>query len=459
MGNCPVAFRSAASLQKARAQAITAAGVSKDAIAKATCWFLRCFCRTLAPELSRILTTISLESQFTNSHSNNIVKQTNYLMTNLKTALIGTGFMGKVHAENLRRLGTVEIASVAGSSVERARQFGNSIGVNRTTGNYKELLEDSSIHAVHVLTPNALHHPICRAALQAGKHVLCEKPFTVSVQQARELVDLAAETGRANCIQHNLRYYPVVQQIRRMIEAGDLGEILIVQGTYSQDWLLYDTDWNWRVQTQANGDLRAMGDIGSHWMDMIQHVTGLRITELCADLATFHRTRRKPKGSVQTFAGKTLQPADYEIVSIDTDDFGSVLLRLGDRARGAFTVSQMSAGRKNMFTIDLYGTKAGVAWNQERPDELWIGRRNSPNQIILKDPALLYPQAAAYADLPGGHSEGYDDTHKQVFKRFYARVADPSAPLDYPTFEDGLLGMQLLEKVAESSQKRGWVTV
>jgi predicted dehydrogenase len=377
----------------------------------------------------------------------------------LKTALIGTGFMGKVHAENLRRLGTVEITSIAGSSEQRARDFAKSIGVSRATGNYQDLLKDPSIDAVHVLTPNALHYPICRAALQAGKHVLCEKPFTVTVDQARELVDLAAKTKLANCIQHNLRYYPMVQQIRRMIEAGDLGEILIVQGTYSQDWLLYDTDWNWRVDAKDNGRLRAMGDIGSHWMDMIQHVTGLRITELCADLATFHSTRRRPKGSVETFAGKKLETGDYETVPIDTDDFGSVLLRLGDCARGAFTVSQMSAGRKNMFTIEIYGTKAGVSWNQERPDELWIGRRNSPNQIMVKDPALLYPQAAAYADLPGGHSEGYDDTHKQVFKRFYARVADLSAPVEYPTFEDGLWGMRLLEKVAESSQNRGWVTV
>jgi predicted dehydrogenase len=375
----------------------------------------------------------------------------------LKTALIGTGFMGKVHAENLRRLGNVEIVAVAGSSHERAREFGNSIGVNRATGNYQELLEDSSIAAVHVLTPNVLHAPVCRAALKAGKHVLCEKPFTVSLDQARELVDLAAEAGVANCIQHNLRYYPVVQQIRRMIEAGDLGEILIVQGTYSQDWLLYDTDWNWRVDATENGALRAMGDIGSHWMDLIQHVTGLRIAELCADLATFHRTRRKPKGSVETFTGQQLEASDYESVAIDTDDFGSVLLRLGDRARGAFTVSQMSAGRKNRFTIDIYGTKAGVSWNQERPDELWIGQRNSPNQIIVKDPTLLYPQAAAYADLPGGHSEGYDDTHKQVFKRFYARVADPAAPVEYPTFEDGILGMHLLETVAESAKQRRWV--
>ncbi len=145
---------------------------------------------------------------------------------------------------------------------------------------------------------------------------------------------------------------------------------------------------------------------------------------MCADLATFHKTRRRPKGSVETFAGKKLQPNDYETVPIDTEDFGSVLLHLGDRARGAFTVSQMSAGRKNMFTVEIYGTKAGVAWNQERPDELWIGQRDRPNQILLKDPALLYPRAAAFADLPGGHSEGYDDTHKQVFKRFYARVAD-----------------------------------
>jgi predicted dehydrogenase len=380
-------------------------------------------------------------------------------MKKLKTAIIGTGFMGKVHAENVRRLGNVEIAAVAASSDEKARQFGQSIGVERTTGDYQTLLKDPEINAVHVLTPNALHHSMCKAALGAGKHVLCEKPFTLTSAEARELVDLAARTGLTNCIQHNLRYYPVVQQIRRMIEAGDLGEILIVQGTYSQDWLLYDTDWNWRIDSKANGALRAMGDIGSHWMDMIQHLTGLRITAMCADLATFHKTRKRPKGSIETFAGKTLKPEDYQAVPIDTEDFGAVLVHLGDRARGTFTVSQMSAGRKNMFTFDIYGTKAGVSWNQERPDELWIGQRNMPNGIIVKDPSLLYPKAAAYADLPGGHSEGYDDTHKQVFKHFYAKVADPSAPLDFPTFQDGLIGMQLLEKVVESSKKNGWVTV
>jgi predicted dehydrogenase len=349
--------------------------------------------------------------------------------------------------------------AVAGSNSERAKHFGNSIGVSRATGNYQELLEDSTIDAVHVLTPNVMHYAMCRAALEAGKNVLCEKPFTVTVQEAQTLVALAGRTTLANCLQHNLRFYPVVQQMRCMIQAGGLGEILIVQGTYSQDWLLYDTDWNWRVNAEENGALRAMGDIGSHWMDAIQHVTRLRITELCAELATFHETRKKPRGSVETFAGKSMQPGDYDTVRIDTEDFGAVLVRLGNRARGAFTVSQMSAGRKNMFTMEIYGTKAGVSWNQERPDELWIGQRDQANRILLKDPALMYPQAAAYADLPGGHSEGYDDTHKQVFKRFYARVADGGAPVDYPTFEDGLVGMRLLEMVAESSKKRGWVEI
>jgi predicted dehydrogenase len=380
-------------------------------------------------------------------------------MDKLKTAIIGTGFMGKVHAENVRRLGNVEIAAVAASSEEKARQFAQSIGVDGSTGDYQTILKDPKIQAVHVLTPNALHHSMCKAAIAAGKHVLCEKPFTVSVAEARELVGLAEKAGLANCLQHNLRYYPVVQQIRRMIEHGDLGDILIVQGTYSQDWLLYDTDWNWRIESKSNGALRAMGDIGSHWMDMIQHLTGLKITALCAELATFNKTRKKPKGSVETFSGKTLKPEDYESTPIDTEDFGSVLLHLGNRARGAFTVSQMSAGRKNMFTFDIYGTKSGVSWNQERPDELWIGQRNSPNQVIVKDPSLLYPKAAEFADLPGGHSEGYDDTHKQVFKRFYARVADKSAAIEYPTFADGLWGMQLLEKVQESAGKRGWVDV
>jgi len=431
----------------------------------------RCEGEDEMPALLRLeLAAITTRKSYSNHHSCRISfyqysdfkqtkKGTNISMRRLKTAIVGTGFMGKVHAEGIRRLGNVDIVAVAASSDAKAKEFADALGIPHATGDYPSLLTDASLDAVHILTPNALHYPMVKAALQAGKNVLCEKPFTMTSAEAKELLDLAESKKLVHCIEHNLRYYPVVQQIRQMREAGDLGEILIVQGTYSQDWLLYDTDWNWRLDSKENGALRAMGDIGSHWMDMIQHLTGLKISSVCADLQIFHKTRKRPKGSVETFSGKTLSPDQYTEVSVDTDDFGAVLLRLGERARGVFTVSQMSAGCKNRFSFEIFGTKSGAAWNQERPDELWIGHRNSPNQILVKDPSLLYPKAAAFADLPGGHSEGYDDTHKQTFKHFYARVADPSAPVEYPTFADGLLGMQLLEKVHQSAKKQAWVEV
>jgi len=244
-----------------------------------------------------------------------------------------------------------------------------------------------------------------------------------------------------------------------MREAGELGEILHVQGTYSQDWLLYDTDWNWRIDSKENGPSRCMADIGSHWCDMIEHITGLRINALCADLQTFHKTRKRPKGAIETFAGKTLKPEDYEEVPIDTEDYGAVLLRLGERARGAFTASQVASGRKNRLYWEVFGTKGSVSWDQEQPDALWIGQRNSNNQIIVKDPSLLQPAARPYADLPGGHSEGYDDTFKQVFRRFYKTVADRSAAVEYPQFADGLRQLAILEKELESSAKHAWVEV
>jgi predicted dehydrogenase len=378
-------------------------------------------------------------------------------MHKLKTAIFGTGFMGKVHTEAIRRLGNVEVATVAASSQATADKFAAALMIPKASGDWRSVLADPEIDAVHVCTPNSLHHAMSKASLEAGKHVLCEKPLAMNAAEARELAALGAKKNLAHCVNHNLRCYPLVQQIRSMIVAGELGDVLVVNGTYFQDWLLYDTDWNWRADAAANGALRAMGDIGSHWMDAIQHLTGLRITSLCADLQTFHQTRKQPKGSVETFTGKKLAAEDYSSTPITTDDFGAVLVRLGDRARGSFAVSQVSAGRKNRFSLEIYGTKCGVAWNQERPDELWIGHRNSPNQLIVKDPSLLYPAAASFADLPGGHSEGYDDTHKQMFRRFYARVADSSAPVEYPTFADGVRGMELLEKVLESSTMRAWV--
>src|SRR5580693_5999959 len=380
-------------------------------------------------------------------------------MKRIKTAVFGTGFMGRVHLEAVRRLEFVEAAAIAGRNVEAAQRLGAGFSVPKITTDYREVLRDPAIGAVHICTPNAQHFPMAKDALNAGKHVLCEKPLAISVEEGQELVSLAKKQGLRNCVCHNLRYYPMVQQMRAMREAGDLGEILVVQGTYSQDWLLYETDWNWRVETKAGGPSRCMADIGSHWFDMAEHLTGLRVTTLCADLNTVHKTRKQPKGPVETFANKLASAQDTQDTPIDTEDFGAVIFRMGERARGAMTASQVSAGRKNRLSIEIYGTKAGVAWDQERPDELWIGHRDSPNCIIVKDPALLQPAARDFADLPGGHSEGYDDTFKQVFRRFYASIGTPGATPEYPQFVDGLRQLNILNAELQSNRTRGWVDV
>jgi predicted dehydrogenase len=377
-------------------------------------------------------------------------------MQRLKTAVIGTGFMGRVHLEALRRIEFVDVVAIAGRQPGSSRKLGEQFGLT-SLDDYKTLFNDPTLDAVHICTPNASHYRMAKEAMLAGKHVLCEKPLSVSVAEAQELVALAAEKNLRNCVCHNLRYYPMVQQMRRMREAGDLGEILVVQGTYSQDWLLYDTDWNWRVESEVGGNSRAMADIGSHWFDMAEHLTGLRVRSLCADLQTFHPTRKRPKQQVESFAGKSLKAVDVEDVPVTTEDFGAVIFRMGDSTRGCMSASQVSAGRKNHLNIQIYGTRSSVAWDQERPDELWIGQRNSPNQIIVKDPSLLKEGAQPYADLPGGHSEGYDDTFKQVFRRFYNSIRNPQTPAEYPQMTDGLRQMVILEAELDSSRSRAWI--
>jgi predicted dehydrogenase len=380
-------------------------------------------------------------------------------MNAIKTAIFGTGFMGRVHLEALRRTEFVDAVAVAGRTIEAARRLGAGFSVPTFTADYREILRDPSIDAVHVCTPNALHFSMARDALLAGKHVMCEKPLAITVPEAQELTTLAVRQGVRNAICHNIRFYPMVQQMRSMRESGELGEILVVQGTYFQDWLLYDTDWNWRVDAQAAGTSRVMADVGSHWFDLAEHITGLRVTSLCSDLQTFHQTRKKPKQAVETFANKLLGPQDYLETPVDTEDFGAVLFRMGPRARGSATVSQVSAGRKNRLVIEICGTKSSVAWDQERPDELWVGHRENANQIFVKDPSLLESRARAFADLPGGHSEGYDDTFKQIFRRFYASIRAPDEKPDYPQFADGLRQLNILDAALKSNHTRGWVDV
>jgi predicted dehydrogenase len=379
-------------------------------------------------------------------------------VSRIRTAVIGTGFMGRTHLEALRRVENVDVVEVAATSLDKARAAADGYNVLNATGDWRDVIADPSIDAVHITTPNDSHFPIAKAAFEAGKHVLCEKPLAMSVTEARALVDLQAAKKLRGAVNHNLRCYPMVQQMRRMREAGDFGDILVVQGTYSQDWMLYETDWNWRVDPAVSGASRVMADIGSHFFDMAEHVTGLKVSAVCSDLQTFWPTRKKPKSDGESFSGKLGVAAETMDVAVTSEDFGSTIFRMG-RARGAMTASQVSAGRKNGLVLEIYGTKGGASWRQESPDELWLGHRNDPNQLLLKDPSLLNEKARAFADYPGGHAEGYPDTHKQLFRRFYASIADPSLAPDYPQMADGLRQLIILEAELASHKAHAWMDV
>jgi predicted dehydrogenase len=380
-------------------------------------------------------------------------------MRKIKTAIFGTGFIGRVHLDALRRLESVEVTAIADPNLEPARHLAEGFDIPTVTADYRQVLADSSIEVVHICTPNAQHYAMAREALEAGKHVVCEKPLATTTEEGQQLVALAQSKGLRNAVCHNLRYYPLVQQLRRMCEARDLGEILSVQGGYSQDWLLYETDWNWRIDSRIGGKSRCLADIGSHWFDMVEHVTGLRVTSLCADLQTFHPTRKEPKHLIETFANKLLGPEDFIARPVDTEDYGAVIFHMGGRVRGSMVASQTCAGRKNRLSLEVYGTKASAAWDQERPNELWIGSRDTGNQVLLKDPSLLKLEARSYADLPGGHAEGYDDTAKQVFRRFYGAVGIPGAAAEYPQFTDGLRQLGIVKAEQESHRTRAWTDV
>jgi len=377
----------------------------------------------------------------------------------VKTAILGSGFMGRVHLETLCRLGFVEVAAIVTADLDQANRIAEEYGVERVETDYRKVLADPEIQVVHICTPTAMHEHMIKDTLKAGKHILSEKPLATSVRGAQEIVDLAKQAGVRNCTNHTLRFYPLVQQMRRMREAGELGEIIAIQGTYAQDYLLYDNDWNWRLDSKDSGPSCAMADIGSHFCDMIEYVTGLRISRLCADLNTTHKVRRRPTGWVETFTGAMSKPQEYVEQTVDTEDYGAVMLRLGEKARGCFTAGQVFCGRKNHLVVEIYGSKGAVGWDQERPEELWIGNRDAYNGILLKDPSLVKPEVRAFADFPAGHAEGYPDTFKNVFRRFYKSVEDPAVTPEYPQFVDGLRQLKVIEAEIASSQKQGWVDV
>jgi predicted dehydrogenase len=379
-------------------------------------------------------------------------------ISDVGAAVIGSGFIGSVHIEALRRLG-VPIRGLLEVSPEHGAKRIAELGLPRAYGSLEELLADDRVEVVHVTSPNALHFPQVKAIVAAGKHVVCEKPLATTSAESAELVRLAREAGVVNAVNFNIRFYPLNQHAAAMIGGGELGEVRLVTGHYLQDWLLLDTDWNWRLDPAEGGMLRAVGDIGSHWLDLVHFVGGLRVESVMADLATFVKVRYQPTGPVQTFS--TERAADAIPREMVTDDAATILIRFEGGARGALAVSQVSAGRKNSLQWEIAGSAAAAAWDSERPDELWIGRRERPNETLLRNPALMNAAGVAAASLPGGHVEGFADTFKALYRAVYTDVAagGPAARPIYPTFADGHDEMLVNDAIAASAREGRWVAV
>jgi predicted dehydrogenase len=380
-------------------------------------------------------------------------------MKKLKAGIIGTGYIGPAHIEAVRRLGDIEVAAVAEADQRIADKKAKQLCIVKAYGDYREMLKDNSIDVIHNCTPNFMHLQVNRDILNAGKHCISEKPLGMNSGESAELVRLAKAKGLVNAVNFNYRYYPLVQQARMMARNDELGRVFAVQGCYMQDWLLYDTDWSWRLDPKMAGSSRVMGDIGSHWFDLIQFVTGKKIVTVLADLLTLHEYRRKPKGQIETFSGKELKPDDYEKVKIDSEGYGHVLIRFDDGSKGMTCISHVSAGRKNHIVFELNGTKESIWWDHERPNELMIGRRNEPNQLMLKDAVLMDNAVKDYVHYPAGHNEGYPSAVKNFCRNVYRYIAGESKEIDFATFEDGHIADCIVEAVIESHKTRKWVTV
>ncbi len=379
----------------------------------------------------------------------------------IRVGLVGAGFVGPAHVEALRRLGYVEVLALAGSDARRAREKADQLGIPEACGDYRLLLANPRVTVIHNATPTDLHFPVNYNALRAGKHIVSEKPLALTAQEAHQLVALARETELVNAVDFNYRGYPLVQEMHEMIARGAIGKVWLVHGSYLQDWMMYPTDYNWRVLTERGGPSRALADIGSHWCDLAQWVTGQRINRVMGRLSTILPTRLRPAREIEAFAHAAEGPRQE--IPVHTEDYASVLIDLDGGATGSFLVSQVSAGRKNRLWIEVDGSEGALAWDQEQPDQLWVGRRGQASQLLPRDPSLLAEPVRRYAHLPAGHSEGWADALRNLMAQIYDFIRSGRNPVReqprFPTFYDGLVENQLVEAILESHHRQAWVDV
>jgi len=374
-------------------------------------------------------------------------------MIPVRAAIAGTGFIGGVHARSARLAGA-RLVGVAASSPEGAKAAAAALGAERPFDSAEQMVREPNIDVVHICTPNHLHLPLGEAALAAGKHVICEKPLALNAAGARHLVEAAADSGVQGAVPFAYRYYPTVREARERVSSDQIGALRLVHGSYLQDWLLSADDDNWRVDARLGGTSRAFADIGSHWCDLAEFVSGHRIRRLSARMLTAVPERFDADGR-QAFASGggrgTPRP-------VSTEDAAIVQFETDAGALGSVVVSQVSAGRKNRLWIEFDGADETLAFDQEQPEELWCGRRQAVT-ILRRDPAALSPAAARYAFLPGGHPQGYADCFDAFVADFYDGIRG-GVPVDgIPTFSDGLRAALITEAVLTSSREERWIDV
>lgn len=375
-------------------------------------------------------------------------------MKQYRVGVVGSGFIGSVHVEAVRRLGFGEV--VALTETNDAKGKAEALFIPNHFVDYKEMIDTMNLDMIHICTPNHTHHEISTYALKHGVNVICEKPMCRTLEEGQDMVRVAKETGLINAVNFHNRFYPATYEMKQKIRSGEVGDVWAIHGEYLQDWLFHDTDYNWRIDPKFSGSTRAVADIGSHWIDLAETTTGMKVKAVFADFATFIPVRKKA-AATNAFSNEKFD--NYEEVKIESEDHAHILLRFENGMIGNAVISQIVAGRKNRITVNIDGSKESLYWTTDDLNNLWIGHRDSSNETLTKDPALMTKATAAQISYPGGHAEGFPDAFKNNFRAIYKSIDNKNAPIEYATFEDGLREMIICEKIFESAKTGKWVSL
>ena len=383
-------------------------------------------------------------------------------MYKIKCAIVGMGYVSVNQIDALRRVGFVDIIGALDVNYELSKKKAEKYYIPKCYTTVEEMLADDEVQVVHNCTPNYLHKEINEKAIKAGKHIFAEKPLCKNSKESEELLRLLQVNPKIVAgVDFVYRMNPLVLAMREKILAGDIGKPRLVHGSYLQDWLLYETDYNWRMDSEISGKSRCVADLGSHWMDLVQFITGGRITDVCSDLVTAIPVRKSPVGQVEAFSVNT--NVDYENKTIDTEDYGAIMFKMDNGIHGIYCCSQVSAGRKCALSMEIDGEKASLYWNQEEADQMWMGFKDKPNEHIMRNPNFMPDNIKQYTYLPAGHPEGHNDAMANIMKSYYSFIRDGKVPgkdkCDFATFEDGHYSVKLVEAILKSNECRQWTAI